>query len=117
MGLVARFSSVPLFPVSISGLAGLSLPADWRLACAQAWQCGDVAGGSVAALSLPLSFSPSEIQKLVLEGRVGEAIETTQLSTLWLLEHNPNLPSCSSKFGALPAPPVTLLVVGICNLD
>lgn len=33
----------------------------------------------------------AEIQKLVLEGRVGEAIETTQRFYPGLLEHNPNL--------------------------
>lgn len=33
----------------------------------------------------------TEIQKLVLEGRVGEAIETTQRFYPGLLEHNPNL--------------------------
>lgn len=48
-------------------------------------------GGSVAAVSLPLLFLSSEIQKLVLEGRVGEAIETTQRFYPGLLEHNPNL--------------------------
>lgn len=36
-------------------------------------------------------FLSSEIQKLVLEGRVGEAIETTQRFYPGLLEHNPNL--------------------------
>lgn len=36
-------------------------------------------------------FSPAGIQKLVLAGRVGEAIEATQQLYPGLLEHNPNL--------------------------
>ena len=42
------------------------------------------------SLTAILLFS-AEIQKLVLEGRVGEAIETTQHFYPGLLEHNPNL--------------------------
>lgn len=54
--------------------------------------CGRVAVRKGCSPSLPAVFLLSaEIQKLVLEGRVGEAIETTQRFYPGLLEHNPNL--------------------------
>lgn len=45
----------------------------------------------VCSPSLTAVLLSAEIQKLVLEGRVGEAIETTQRFYPGLLEHNPNL--------------------------
>lgn len=74
----------------LRGLAGLSLPAGLAAGLCPGlavWRRGGVCGCSLTA-SLFLS---SEIQKLVLEGRVGEAIETTQRFYPGLLEHNPNL--------------------------
>lgn len=54
--------------------------------------CRRVAVRKVCGPSLTAAFLLSaEIQKLVLEGRVGEAIETTQRFYPGLLEHNPNL--------------------------
>ena len=88
MGLVARFFG--LFCEHLMGLATLSLPAglaaDLYMGLAVRRRVR-VCGHSLTA-SLFLS---SEIQKLVLEGRVGEAIETTQRFYPGLLEHNPNL--------------------------
>ena len=43
------------------------------------------------SLTVAVFLLSAEIQKLVLEGRVGEAIETTQRFYPGLLEHNPNL--------------------------
>lgn len=62
--------------------------------------CGDLDGmDGTALLAVPVGWSCvspgllllSGIQKLVLAGRVGEAIEATQQLYPGLLEHNPNL--------------------------
>lgn len=54
--------------------------------------CGHAAVRRVSSPLLTAAFLLfAEIQKLVLEGRVGEAIETTQRFYPGLLEHNPNL--------------------------
>lgn len=62
------------------------------------WSVFRAGSGQAAALRTVCSPTPTavfllsaEIQKLVLEGRVGEAIETTQHFYPGLLEHNPNL--------------------------
>lgn len=79
-----------LFCEHLRGLAALSLPAGLAADLCPGLAVRRRVGVCGRALTASL-FLSSEIQKLVLEGRVGEAIETTQRFYPGLLEHNPNL--------------------------